>query len=199
MPSQHMLKISSLCVYCGASSRVPDVYKKAAQALGRILAKRGVRLVFGGGRVGLMGEIADAALAAGGEVIGIIPKHLEDFEVGHRGVSELIVVGTMHERKQRMFDLSDAFAILPGGLGTLDETFEIVTWKQLGLHDKPLALNDVAGYWRPRNQLIHHMASASFLADDIRKLIVTVESVEELLPKLESLPPPLVRPQTKVV
>ncbi len=194
-----MLKISSLCVYCGASSRVPDVYKKAAQALGRILAKRGVRLVFGGGRVGLMGEIADAALAAGGEVIGIIPKHLEDFEVGHRGVSELIVVGTMHERKQRMFDLSDAFAILPGGLGTLDETFEIVTWKQLGLHDKPVALIDVAGYWRPLNQLIQHMASEGFLADDIRKLIVTVESVEELLPKLESLPPPLVRPQTKVV
>ncbi|MBI1773702.1 MAG: TIGR00730 family Rossman fold protein [Proteobacteria bacterium] len=192
-----MAKISSLCVYCGASSQVPDIYKKAARTLGRILAEAGVRLVFGGGRVGLMGEIADAALAAGGRVVGVIPKHLEDFEIGHRGVSELVVVGTMHERKQRMFELADAFAILPGGLGTLDETFEIVTWKQLGLHDKPVALIDVAGYWQPLDALIRHMTATGFVASGNDKLMITVETVEELLPALEALPSPIVRPQTR--
>ena len=194
-----MSRISSLCVYCGASARVSGIYKLAARSLGRNLARHGIQLVFGGGRIGLMGEIADAALQTGGKVVGVIPKHLEDYEVGHRGVSELIVVGTMHERKQRMFELADAFAILPGGLGTLDETFEMVTWKQLGLHDKPIALVDVAGYWRPFLRLIEHMGEQGFIHGELDQLMITVERVDDLLPALESMPPSLVRPKIKVV
>src|SRR5579883_15172 len=144
-----MAKVKRLCVYCGSSSQVDEIYRRAAARLGQVIAQAGIELVYGGGRVGLMGLMADAALAAGGRVIGVIPHLLHDREVGHAGVGELIVVGSMHERKQRMFDLADAFVMLPGGLGTLDETIEILTWKQLGLHDKPVIIADIAGYWAP--------------------------------------------------
>ncbi|MBM3600861.1 MAG: TIGR00730 family Rossman fold protein [Alphaproteobacteria bacterium] len=185
-----MTKVSSLCVYCGASSRVSQVHRDAASELGRQLAKRGIRLVFGGGRVGLMGLVADAAIAAGGATVGIIPTHLHDLEVGHSGVDELIVVGSMHERKQRMFELSDAFAVLPGGLGTLDETFEVITWKQLRLHDKPVVLIDVEGYWQPLLALIENGISAGYVRPDHRHLYSVVSRVEDLFAALAAAPVP---------
>ena len=136
---------------------VADVYREAASQLGARLAAMGIEVVFGGGRVGLMGLLADAALASGGRVAGIIPGRLRDAEVAHHGVSELVVVDTMHERKALMAERADAFAILPGGIGTLDETFEILSWKQLGLHDKPIFLVDVDGYWSPLRTLLNRV------------------------------------------
>ena len=185
-----MPKIRSLCVYCGASARVAQVHRDAAASLGRLLAEAKIRLVFGGGRVGLMGILADAALAAGGEVVGIIPEHLVRLEVGHQSASELLVVGTMHERKQKMADLSDGFVVLPGGLGTLDETFEIVTWKQLRLHDKPIFLVDVAGYWKPLAGMVEHMINEGFVQPAHRRLFGVVDKVEDVLPVLEAMPAP---------
>ncbi len=185
-----MPKIRSLCVYCGASARVAQVHRDAAASLGRLLAEAKIRLVFGGGRVGLMGILADAALAAGGEVVGIIPEHLVRLEVGHQSASELLVVGTMHERKQKMAALSDGFVVLPGGLGTLDETFEIVTWKQLRLHDKPIVLVDVAGYWKPLAGMVEHMINEGFVQPAHRRLFGVVDKVEDVLPVLEAMPAP---------
>src|SRR5436190_18581207 len=144
-----MPQIRSLCVYCGSSSAVDEKYRAAATELGASLAAAGIELVYGGGGVGLMGLLADAVLAGGGRVIGIIPGALRDAELAHEGASELVIVGNMHERKRLMAERADAFAVLPGGIGTLDETFEILTWRHLGLHDKPIYIVDVAGYWRP--------------------------------------------------
>jgi uncharacterized protein (TIGR00730 family) len=158
-----MAAIRSLCVYCGSSSRVAEVHKEAARTLGRLLADRGITLVYGGGRVGLMGLCAEAALAAGGAVVGIIPHHIQKLEVEHRGLTELHVVDTMHTRKQMMFDRSDGFLVLAGGFGTLDETFEMVTWRQLGLHEKPIVLIDTDGYWQPLLAMREHMVAAGFV------------------------------------
>ena len=130
-------------------SRVSDTYKDAAHQLGTLLGQNGHQLVYGGGRVGLMGIVADATLAAGGPVVGIIPEHIQVLEVEHTGLTELLVVDSMHTRKRMMVDRSDAFVVLPGGLGTLDETFEILTWKQLRLHDKPIVVANIDGYWDP--------------------------------------------------
>jgi len=192
-----MAKIRSLCVYCGASARVAQVHRDAAAELGRLLAKAGIRLVFGGGRVGLMGVIADATLQAGGEVVGIIPDHLVRLEVGHASATELVVVRTMHERKQKMADLSDGFAVLPGGLGTLDETFEIITWKQLRLHDKPIVLVDVAGYWKPLAGMVEHMIKEGFVQPAHRRLFGVVDKVEDVIPTLEAMPAPAFSPDVK--
>ncbi len=149
-----MATVRSLCVYCGASDRVDAAYRQAAADLGTRLAEAGIELVYGGGRIGLMGRLADAARLGGGRVTGIIPAHLHDREIGHHGISELIVVGSMHERKHLMFERADAFAVLPGGIGTIEEAFEIITWKQLRLHDKPIVLVDIAGYWREFRALV---------------------------------------------
>ena len=192
-----MPKIRSLCVYCSASARVAQVHRDAAARMGRLLAEAKIRLVFGGGRVGLMGILADAALAAGGEVVGIIPEHLMRLEVGHQSASELLVVGSMHERKQKMADLSDGFAVLPGGLGTMDETFEIVTWKQLRLHDKPIVLVDVAGYWKPLIGMVEHMISEGFVQPAHRRLFGVVDKVEDVIPALEAMPAPAFSPDVK--
>ncbi|MBM3549936.1 MAG: TIGR00730 family Rossman fold protein [Alphaproteobacteria bacterium] len=192
-----MAKIRSLCVYCGASARVAQVHRDAAAKLGRLLAEAKIRLVFGGGRVGLMGIIADAALQAGGEVVGIIPDHLVRLEVGHASATELIQVRTMHERKQSMADLSDGFAVLPGGLGTLDETFEIITWKQLRLHDKPIVLVDVAGYWKPLAGMVEHMIKEGFVQPAHRRLFGVVDKVEDVIPALEAMPAPAFSPDVK--
>ncbi len=192
-----MAKIRSLCVYCGASARVAQVHRDAAAELGRLLAKAGIRLVFGGGRVGLMGVIADATLQAGGEVVGVIPDHLVRLEVGHASATELIVVRTMHERKQKMADLSDGFAVLPGGLGTLDETFEIITWKQLRLHDKPIVLVDVAGYWKPLAGMVENMIKEGFVQPAHRRLFGYVDKVEDVIPALEAMPAPAFSPDVK--
>jgi uncharacterized protein (TIGR00730 family) len=192
-----MNKIKSVCVYCGSSAKVDERYREAAVQLGALLARQDVTLVYGGGRVGLMGLMADACLQAGGTVVGVIPEFLRRWEVGHGAVTELVVVDNMHQRKQAMFDRSDAFAILPGGLGTLDETFEILTWKQLRLHDKPIALIDVAGYWRPFTALFDHVIAENFAKPEMRDLLTVVSEVDDLLPALERAGRPLVGPETK--
>jgi uncharacterized protein (TIGR00730 family) len=181
--------LSRLCVYCASSARVDARYRDAATTLGRLAAEAEVEIVYGGGRVGLMGLLADAALAAGGRVTGIIPSHLYEREVGHAGLSELIVVASMHERKQRMFELADAFVTLPGGLGTLDETIEIMTWKQLGLHDKPLVIVDIAGYWAPFATLVDNAIAAGFTTPAARQYFRVVPGVEDVLPVIAALPP----------
>lgn len=194
-----MASVKRICVYCGSSGRVDEAYRAAATRLGVIIAKAGIELVYGGGRVGLMGLMADAALASGGRVTGVIPVHLHDREVGHTGLSELVVVDNMHNRKRRMFELADAFAVLPGGLGTLDETLEIVTWKQLGLHDKPVVLVDVGGYWTALLDLVEHIIESGFAAPRSRQLFRVVSRVEEVLPTVAAAPQPQLEPEPKLV
>jgi uncharacterized protein (TIGR00730 family) len=147
------MSLKAICVFCGAKTGVDPIYREAAQTLGRTLAERGLTLVYGGGAVGLMGVVADAALAAGGKVIGIIPQSLQDAEVGHKGLTHLEVVDGMHARKARMSELADAFIALPGGLGTLEELFEVWTWGQLGYHAKPLGLLEVNNFYAPTSAI----------------------------------------------
>jgi uncharacterized protein (TIGR00730 family) len=180
-----MQQIRRVCVYCGSSGAVDERYRDAASELGRSLAAAGIGLVFGGGRIGLMGLVADAVLAAGGHVIGVIPAALRDRELAHQGVSELVIVDTMHERKRVMAERADAFAVLPGGIGTLDETFESLTWRQLGLHDKPIFLVDVAGYWRPLVELLDHIVARGFAAPLVPRLVEIVPDVAALMVALE--------------
>jgi uncharacterized protein (TIGR00730 family) len=177
-------RFNALCVYCGSSGAVAEIYRAAASELGASLAQAGIELVFGGGKVGLMGLLADAALARGGRVAGIIPVGLRDAELAHHGVSELIVVDTMHARKALMAERADAFAILPGGVGTLDETFETLSWKQLGLHDKPIFLVDVAGYWAPLRALLDRVVEAGFARPATHDLLEVVPTVSALIGKL---------------
>lgn len=178
----------SVCVYCGSSDRGRDSHQRAAQDLGATLAQQGIRLVYGGGHVGLMGITADAALAHNGEVTGIIPQFLKDMEVGHGGCTELIVTETMHERKRRMVELSDAFVILPGGLGTLDETFEILTWRQLRLHDKPIIFVNIDEFWSPLLDLIDNQIAENYVRAEHRRLYDVVDSVADILPAIERSP-----------
>ena len=188
-----MTGISALCVYCGSSNDVDPGYLEAARRVGREAAARGIGIVFGGGRVGMMGAVADGALDAGGEATGIIPGHLQEQEVGHDGLTRLEVVGSMHARKMRMFELSDAFCALPGGLGTLDETFEIVTWKQLGLHDAPVLLVNLDGYWDPLLEMVAHQAEAGFVRPRHRHLFQVVDGIDALFRALETAEPPRVK------
>jgi uncharacterized protein (TIGR00730 family) len=192
-----MASITSVCVYCGSSSRGAQGHRDAAARLGALFAESGIQLVYGGGRVGLMGIMADAALARGGRVIGVIPQHLQDYEIGHAGVTELLVVESMHVRKQRMFELADAFAILPGGLGTLEEAFEMITWKQLGMHDKPIVIVDVEGYWEPLRKLIDAVIDGRYAAPETKRLFTVVETVDEVLEAFAALPQPVLQPETK--
>jgi uncharacterized protein (TIGR00730 family) len=182
----HPVQIARLCVYCGSSSGADPLYQRAAGELGRGLAARGIELVYGGGRNGLMGEVAGAALGGGGRVTGIIPVHLEHREVAHKGLSELIVVTDMHQRKRVMAERSDAFAVLPGGVGTLDETVEILSWRQLGLHQKPIFIIDVAGYWSPLAALFEHIVASRFAAPLVPALIQFVPDVAALFATLEA-------------
>ena len=192
-----MTEVRAICVYCGSSNRVDERHKDSARRIGREIGERGLQLVYGGGRVGLMGLAADSTLAAGGEVIGIIPGHIQELEVEHTGLTELHVVDSMHTRKRMMFDRSDAFVVLPGGLGTLDETFEIITWKQLGLHDKPVVIVNSDGYWQPMLDLLEHMIGAGFARPEHRKLFRIVDSVEEVFDALALEPEPVIEPQAK--
>lgn len=192
-----MEEINSLCVYCGSSSRISDTYKRAAHELGVTLAQRGVQLVYGGGRVGLMGIIADAALGAGGRVVGIIPEHIQALEVEHTALTELHVVDSMHTRKRMMVDRADAFVVLPGGLGTLDETFEVLTWRQLRLHDKPVVIVDLDGYWQPLIDMLDHMIESGFVQPAHRRLFSVVNRVEDVFDALRRLPEPAMAPETK--
>ena len=154
---------TSLCVYCGSSAGKHPEYAEQARAFGAEMAKRGIALVYGGGNVGLMGIVADAVLAGGGKVVGVIPRQLVEREVAHKGLTELVVVDTMHQRKTRMFELSDAFVALPGGFGTMDEMFEMLTWAQLGLHRHPCAFLDVRGYYRDLRTMMDHMVVEGFV------------------------------------
>lgn len=185
-----MPDISTLCVYCGSRVGNKDVFRTEAERLGRIMAERGIALVYGGGAIGIMGVIADAVLDAGGQAVGIIPDHLQQTEVGHKGVSELVVVSSMHERKLMMVERSDAFVVMPGGLGTLDECFEVITWKQLGLHDKPIVIADLDGYWQPLAAVIDAVVDNGFAEPGVRDLITVVSSIDEVLPAIERAPPP---------
>ncbi len=183
-------RIRALCVYCGSSNAVAPQHLAAAAELGRLAAGRGIEIVFGGGGAGLMGALADGALDAGGRVTGVIPEHLRDLEVHHNGVGEMIVVDNMHTRKRRMFELSDAFCALPGGLGTLDETFEIITWKQLGLHDKPVVLVNVEGFWDPLLALLAHQLEAGYIRPRHAALYRVAEDIESVFDALDAAPPP---------
>ena len=181
-----MKHIHSLCVFCGSRAGVDSVFTQAAEQLGRSLAERGVRLVYGGGSIGLMGVVTQTVLDHGGEVTGVIPEFLMRREVGNPALTELIVVDSMHERKRRMFELADAFAVLPGGLGTLDETIEIITWRQLGLHTKPIAVLSVGEYWTVFETLIEHVIAQGFGDAAIRDLFTVSGDVASLLTALEA-------------
>jgi uncharacterized protein (TIGR00730 family) len=183
-----MKKIGQVCVYCGSSGAVEARYREAASELGARLAAAGIELVYGGGRVGLMGLLADAVLSAGGQAIGVIPRRLLDAEVAHRGVTELIVVDNMRDRKRLMAEKADAFAVLPGGIGTLDELFEILSWKQLGLHDKPILLVDIGGYWTPLHALLDHIVVTGFAREHTRGLLQVVPNVAALMAALSKEP-----------
>ena len=182
----------SICVFCGSSPGANPAYSEAARELGAVLAAEGRRLVYGGGNVGLMGVVADAVLQAGGTVVGVIPQHLLDLEVGHRGVTELRVVHSMHERKEQMSTLADAFVLLPGGLGSLEEFFEIWTWGQLGMHDKPCGLLNVAGYFDGLLEFLDRAVDEKFVRDVHRGMVVVESDPADLLARFEAYEPPRV-------
>jgi hypothetical protein len=173
-----------LCVFCGSSPGRNGAYVEAAQRLARAMAARGIGLVYGGGSVGVMGAVADAMAAAGGEVIGVIPEFLQRREVAHEGVSDLRVVATMHERKALMADLSDGFVALPGGIGTMEEFFEVWTWTQLGAHGKPCALLNVEGYFDKLLNFLDHMVEERFLAPAHREIVFVEHEPEMLLDRI---------------
>ncbi|MBV9859743.1 MAG: TIGR00730 family Rossman fold protein [Alphaproteobacteria bacterium] len=193
-----MRPIRRLCVYCGSAMGNDPQHAAAASELGACLAAAGIGLVYGGGRVGLMGAIADAVLAAGGEVTGIIPAHLRDAELAHRGATELLVVDSMHERKRVMAERADAFAVLPGGIGTLDETFEILAWRHLALHDKPVLVVDIGGYWQPLFALLDHIVASGFAAPPIARLMRAVPDIPALMAALSHATSPAERPPTEL-
>ncbi len=188
-----MSALRTICVYCGASTRVDAIYRETAARTGELLAKSGFNVVYGGGRLGLMGIVADNALSHGTHVTGIIPTLLKDIEGTHPGLSKVEIVDTMHTRKRRMSELADAFIILPGGFGTLDELFEILTWRQLQMHDKPIVIINTKGYWDPLKALIQNIIEEKFATPahaTFAKFVVTADEAigvltEEPAPELE--------------
>ncbi len=185
-----MSEIHSLGVFCGSKTGADAAHAETARRLGVMLVEKGLRLVYGGGAIGLMGVVAKTVLDSGGEVTGVIPDFLMKYEVGNPGVTELIVVDSMHERKRRMFDAADAFLILPGGLGTLDETFEIITWKQLQLHTKPIVILNGNGYWRHFTALIDSIIEGDFAHPAVRELFTVVDGLDDVFAALASAPEP---------
>jgi uncharacterized protein (TIGR00730 family) len=183
------IQLNRLCVYCGSSRGTDPAYADAAVALGSELVRRGIGLVYGGGSVGLMGIIADTVLAGGGQVIGVIPRFLHRREIMHAGVTDLRVVESMHERKALMADLSDGFAVLPGGIGTFEEAFEAMTWTQLGIHTKPVGLLDVDGFWGPAVELLDRAVSDGFLRPDVAAVPFETDAAA-LLDALAAWSPP---------
>jgi uncharacterized protein (TIGR00730 family) len=181
-----------VCVFCGSSSGARPEYAEVAAGFGRALAARGIELVYGGGCVGLMGVLADATLAAGGHVIGVIPQSLVDWEVAHTRLPDLRVVGSMHERKALMAELADAFVALPGGLGTLEELFEVWTWAQLGLHAKPCGLLDARAYFGQLRGFVDHAVAEGFLRPEHRAMLVVEQTPEALLDELAAYRPPVI-------
>ena len=184
------MMLHTVCVFCAANPGVDPGYARRAADMGRFLAESGRRIVYGGGRTGLMGALADSALAAGGEVIGIMPRHLVDREVAHTGLTELRVVASMHERKSLLAELSDGFLAMPGGLGTLEELFEVWTWGQLGLHRKPYGLLDVLGFFAPLLTFLDHAVVEGFIRQEYRDLLVVDTEPALLISRMESMSPP---------
>jgi len=185
-----MTTVKSICIYCGSRTGNDPRFSAMAEALGRLLATNGINLVYGGGSVGLMGMLARSVMAHGGTVTGIIPAHLDHVEITQTGLTRLHVVSSMHERKRMMFDEADAFVSLPGSIGTLDETIEVITWKQLGLHDKPILLVNADGYWEPFEALIRHVIAAGFTSEETARLYTLVDGLDDILPALEKAHPP---------
>jgi uncharacterized protein (TIGR00730 family) len=183
-----MTTLRRVCVFCGSKHGVRPQYTEAARAMGTALVAGGIDLVYGGGKVGLMGVIADAVLDAGGEVIGVIPDHMSDREIAHYGVTDLRVVGSMHERKALMYELSDGFVALPGGLGTLEELLEITTWSQLGLHAKPTGLLDVDGFYSPLVDFLDQLVTEGFVSARHRRLLRVADRPAALLERLAAFP-----------
>ena len=184
-----------VCVFCGSSPGARPAYAEATAEVARLLAGEGIGIVYGGGHVGLMGVLADTAMAAGGEVIGVMPQALVDREIGHTGISELRVVGSMHERKSLMADLSDAFTALPGGAGTLEELFEVYTWAQLGLHDKPCGLLDVEDYFSGLVGFLDHAVDERFLREEHRAMLIVERGPRALIERLAEFEPRAVTPK----
>lgn len=183
-----MENIKTICVYCGASNGVEQQFKQAAAQMGKIIGESGKCLVYGGGRSGLMGIVADATLAAGGQVVGVIPHHLQEREVKHTELTELHLTKDMHTRKKMMMDRADAFVVLAGGLGTLEEFFEVVTWKQLGIHDKPIIVINIGGYWDKLICSIEHIIELGFAKPHHRELFTVIDTPDNLLTALASAP-----------
>jgi len=177
--------LSSLCVFAGSSHGRLAAYAEAATGMGRLLASRGIALVFGGGHVGLMGKVADGCLAAGGTVTGVIPRSMVERELAHRGLSELHVVSSMHERKARMAELADGFIALPGGVGTLEETFEVWTWAQLGHHAKPVGMLNVAGYYEPLISFFERMVDHGFIRPEHKRMLHVADNAATLIAAME--------------
>ena len=184
------MNLRRICVFCGSSSGILPEYAAAADRLGRLLAERGIEIVYGGGRVGLMGVLADACLAAGGRVIGVIPEALATKELAHAGCTDLHVVGSMHERKARMAELADAFVALPGGIGTFEELFEVWTWGQLGFHAKPCGLLNVAGFYDGLVSFVGHATEQGFLRPEHLRMLATADDPAVLLKRLAEYRPP---------
>ncbi|MDF1860099.1 MAG: TIGR00730 family Rossman fold protein [Verrucomicrobiales bacterium] len=180
-----MKALQSICIYCGSSSGSHPEYRETALSLGRFLAREGIRVVYGGGNVGLMGAVADGALNAGGEVIGVIPEALKEKELAHIGLTELHAVSSMHERKTMMAELSDAFIALPGGIGTLEEIFEVYTWTQLGFHEKPCAFLNVAGYFDPLLEFLDRMVEHRFLKKEHLDCLLTGSDYRALINRIQ--------------
>lgn len=189
--------IKNICVYCGSSMRVADVYKEHTIALAKYLVKQGVGIVYGGGKVGLMGLLAETGITEGGRVIGIIPEYLVYKEIQHDHLTEMHVVDSMHTRKKMMVDRSDAFIVMPGGFGTLDESFEIMTWRQLGMHDKPIVFVNVNNYWDPLLTLIDKIAEEKFSGAESHNLFRMVDRLEDIPEALAFTPPSPADPRTK--
>ncbi|MGM1045595.1 MAG: TIGR00730 family Rossman fold protein [Bacillota bacterium] len=186
-----------IAVFCGSSDGASPAYKEGAVRLGKELARRGITLVYGGASVGIMGTVADTVLEAGGQVIGVIPQMLEDREISHRNLTELIVVGSMHERKTKMSDLADGFIALPGGPGTLEEFFEIFTWAQLGLHQKPCGILNVNGYYDLLISFFDHMHEQQFLHEKYRSMALVDSDPADLIEKFNTYTPPSVKTYIK--
>jgi uncharacterized protein (TIGR00730 family) len=182
--------LKRLCVFCGSSFGVNPAYVKAANKLGKAIAKRNICLVYGGARVGLMGEIASTVIRAKGEVIGVIPKDLVEKEVAHSNLSDLRIVGTMHERKSLMAELSDGFIAMPGGFGTIEEIFEAITWAQLSFHDKPCGFLNIKGYYNDLIKFLDHSVEENFIVPEHRAMIVIDDDPESLLDKFLNYEPP---------
>ena len=185
--------LQRVCVYCASNDGARPEYLASARQIGTLLAQRGMAVVYGGGRVGLMGALADAALGAGGEVIGVMPHALVQREVAHHGLTALHVVDSMHERKALLAEMADAFVALPGGLGTLEEFFETWTWAQLGVHQKPVGLLDVADYWRPLVTMLEHVEAEGFMRGTPREWLVIDTEPTSLLDRLATFQPPRMR------